>query len=95
MGINRAVKIDLVEMTDGVRKANGEPFEYHYFGWREPFVGRPYTKTYTDKNGATHEKQIQVTARNIAIPQRKAATATEARAASKRIGTKIGQTKGQ
>ena len=82
LGINNAVKIDLIEVTKGAKnpankcKCSGEDLRCRYFGWRETIE--------QESEGATMTKMI-----TRAVPVRHANSASEAYKISQSIGNKI------
>jgi hypothetical protein len=84
-GIDNAVKIELTEVTRGVRKADKSRFTYTYFGWRETTTAK--TIKFPGKDG--REQKVTYTGKHVAVPARGKSSAAAANAASKAIGEKI------
>ena len=84
LGINKAIRIVLIEITRGVRKSDHSQYQYQYFGWRQR-LDTPKDIKKIDKNG----KHIVVNYHNIVIPTRGQTSVIDAKKRHDVIGAKI------
>jgi hypothetical protein len=60
IGLDNAIKFQLIEVTPDVKRANGKPYKYNYYGWRtdRTNLAIPCRKFETAKEAYEYSRQI-------------------------------------
>lgn len=100
-GVGSAADIKLVEVTKGMRKADGSRYTYEYYGWRDDSAPKTVQKTLKKattiggvQQPAGSKISVTFSHKNKAVPKRDATSADAALSKSNSIGSKIKAKKG-